>query len=384
MRGRRILAAAAALLLPLSGCGRVGELPYAREMEDMALMRTLGVDLEDGGVRVTASSGVQSRGVDQGEEPPLVLSSVSGTVSGACLAMQSYGTSYVFYGHVGQLLLGEDMAGSGLAEALDYIERDPEMRLGTELFVVRGATAADALFSAASESASSAERLEAIEDDEGEQPDAMTRSVGDVLSDLSKHRAAFAPALELREKREGDGGAGEKQLASAGYAIFREDGLAGWAEGDAAYGVNLMEGQVDADVLELDTDSGKTALRVVDAKTTVGAVFDGDTLTGLAVACTVEANLAQAPEGFSDWDEALLEELRRALEETERARLEAVLDLSRTLEADFLGLKKRAGLAAPWRWAALQEQWEDALPDLDIQVLVKGTILRSYDTAGRV
>ena len=81
---------------------------------------------------------------------------------------------------------------------------------------------------------------------------------------------------------------------------------------------------------------------------------------------------------------ALLEELRRVLEETERTRLEAVLDLSRTLEADFLGLKKRAGLAAPWRWAALQEQWEDALPDLDIQVLVKGTILRSYDTAGRV
>ena len=61
-----------------------------------------------------------------------------------------------------------------------------------------------------------------------------------------------------------------------------------------------------------------------------------------------------------------------------------MLDLSQTLGADFLGLKKRAGLAAPWRWAALQEQWEEAFPDLDIQVSVKGTILRSYDTAGGV
>lgn len=127
------------------------------------------------------------------------------------------------------------------------------------------------------------------------------------------------PALELREKRRGMAARGRSSwpppdTPSSARVVWRAGRRA-----DAAYGVNLMEGQVDADVLELDTDSGKTALRVVDAKTTVGAVFDGDTLTGLTVAARLRPIWPRRPEGFSDWDGALLEELRSALEETERA-----------------------------------------------------------------
>ena len=49
--------------LLLSGCG---SLPYSREMGDMALLRTMGVDLLEEEVRVTVSTGPRVRGL-QGE-----------------------------------------------------------------------------------------------------------------------------------------------------------------------------------------------------------------------------------------------------------------------------------------------------------------------------
>ena len=83
---------------------------------------------------VTAASAEQSGG----EQPAVVYSHSAGTVSAACLAMQSRGSAYLFYGHVGQLLSGEELAAAGLEEALGYVERDIEMRLDTEFYVVRG------------------------------------------------------------------------------------------------------------------------------------------------------------------------------------------------------------------------------------------------------
>lgn len=378
MKGWKRSAAALLALLPLlTGCRGPGEyLSYAREMEDMTLIRALGIDLEGEGVLVTASSGLQSGGADREAVPPEVLSARSETVSGAVVAMQSYGTSYVFFGHVGELLLGETMARDGLARALDYVERDVEMRLDVGLFVVRG-EAGQAMGALAGEKSSAAERLEALEDDTGLNGATMERSVRQVLADLGASGASFAPAVVLLPQEEGDGAGGEGNLVSAGYAILKEEGLAGWAAGEAALGVNLLLGRVEADILTAGPTG--TALRVVEARTGVKPVFDGERLTGLEVDCRVEANVAQAPAGL---DAAALETLRTALEETEKRRLEAALELSRTLNADFMGLKKRSGLAAPWHWAKLREQWDDVFEDLDIRVTVEGRIQRGYDLAG--
>lgn len=372
----------ALVLLCLCGCSNPDLLPYAREVENMTLMRVLGMDRVEGGIEVTASSGVQSKGADEGEQPPRVMAQRSRTVSGACLAMQAHGTEYVFYGHVERLVLGELMARESLREALDYIERDPEMRLDTGMYVIRGGSANEAIGAVTAEGESAAARLEALEDDAGAVGGVSRRTVRQVLTELEEG-ASYAPALLLSSVEEGDGDKEEIQLSAAGYAIFDASALVGWAEGAAAAGIELLTGQVEARILELPVAEGEMlALRVVGAKSKVRAVFEGDSLTGLKVTCAVEANLAQAPDGMSDWDTAALEELRSALEETERARIAAALALSQELKTDFLGLKKRAGLAAPWRWAAIQAQWAEQFPALDLEIVVEGTIQRSYDVIG--
>ena len=94
-------AAALAAVLLLSGCGKAA-LPYAREMGDMALLRTMGVDAgeEAGQVRVTVSTGKRAAGLQGESQPPLILSAGGESLSAACLSMQGLSDSYVFYGYV--------------------------------------------------------------------------------------------------------------------------------------------------------------------------------------------------------------------------------------------------------------------------------------------
>ena len=346
----------ALLLLPLGGC-RADLLPYAREIEDMSLVRTLGVDADADGVAVTAATG------GQGLDDPALISGSAGTLSAALLEMQGEGDSYIYFGHVGQMLLGEDLARRGVGGALDYVMRDVEMRLDTELYVIQNGQAGTTI-SAAWQQDSAADRLETLHDGAGLRSDSMSRTVRNVLSDLERCGASFAPALT------GDG-----TLSTAGYALLRDGVLVGWAEGAAAAGVNLLLSRVDADVVELPQADGTAALRVVGAKTRIRGVFDGEVLTGMDVKCRVEANLAEGAPALQE--EAARRRLEAELAAVEQERILAALELCRTLEGDFFSLAGAAGLSQPWRAEALRRQWDPS--SLEVSVSVTAKLERSYD-----
>ena len=99
-------------------------------------------------------------------------------------------------------------------------------------------------------------------------------------------------------------------MAADGYGLIQYGQLVDWVDGDGAKGVNLLMGEVDADVLELDLpELGKVALRIVGAKSQVEPVVQDGRVTGLTVTCRVDANLA---EGAGEVNLAR-EEIRRQL-----------------------------------------------------------------------
>lgn len=349
------------LMLLLTGCRRYsGFLPYAREIEDMELIRTLGVDTAgDAGVAITASGGTS-------QEETEVVAGEAGTISAAVLELQGEGSSYLYFGHVTQLLLGEGLAKRGVMPSLDYVLRDVEMRLETALYVVRNGTAGQAIEAAAADG-SATDRLEALADDAGLTANSMPRTVKDVLAELDRQGASFLPTVLA------DGG-----LTAAGYGILKDGVLVGWAEGDAALGVNLIFGKVDADVVEVQAPDGTAAaLRVVGAAASVRPIWQGDTLAGLKVHCKVDANLA---EGSAMPDQATLDALEAELAQVEAERMARALELSRVLDADYLGLRQSAAFAVPWHKKVLLGSY--SMKDLKLEATAEAVIQRSYHADG--
>lgn len=335
----RVLSCLLAVTLLLSGCSG---LPYPREMEDMALLRTMGVDQTEDALLVTVSTGPRARGLKGDREPALLLSTKRPSLSAAVLALQGLSDSYVFFGYVDQLLLGEELSHRGITSVLDYFARDVELGLGAQLWIVRGTTAHEAVKSGGEQGVDS--RLTTLQTDGEMRVAAISRTAGEVYSDLLEQGASYAPALLL-------GGQEGVVLTEGGYAILKGDVLAGFLEGDEARGLELLEGKPSADVLEVDLPSGRVTVRVEEAATFCRLRPGGE---GLSITCRITALLVEYRQPLTQKEYDLLQEQVRTKEET---RILKALAQLRSWGADCAGLGFQAALTAPREWSAIKENW---------------------------
>ena len=369
---------AAAACAALAGCAPLDALPYAYEIEDTVLLRTLGVDVATqrlDGVAVTASSGERPAVGDSPGQAGVVLSAQADTVSAARTMMQSYGKDELFFGDVEQVVVGEGLAQRGLDDLLALMARDPELRLEARLWVVRGGSASDVLFGG-EESGGVDDRLDAMESNADQGAATLPRTAREALVDLARSGTTFLPALAQGPSRPGDGAEGDTTVSTAGYALFRDGALCGWAAGEEAHGIHLLLGRADGGLLECAApDGARVALLLTGVRTGYTPIFRGGALAGLEVKCKVEARLAEVRGG----DALSREELAWLEAETARlcrTRMETALSHSRALEADYLNMRQRAALSAPWRKDELEQDWEEGFPGLaftvNVQVKVAG------------
>lgn len=350
MRGR-ITALWAALCLLLTGCGRM---PYPREMEDMALLRTMGVDREGGVLALTVSTGPRARGLQGDQESALVLSARGESLSAAALSLQGLSDSYVFFGYVDQLLLGEELAREDVRPVLDWFARDAELGLGARVWVVRG-SAREAVESGGDRGVDS--RLTTLRADGEMGVASLSRTAGEVYADLLEQGTAYLPALTVSGQEAGS-------LKDGGYAVFKDGALAGYLEGEEALGLELLAGQSSVHMLEERTGEETVSLRVTASSAACRLTGEGR----LSLTCRVAVHLEEYRHPLTA---SQLEDLQNRVKTREEGRVRAALDRLRDWKADCLGLGPRAGLTAPQVWSGLQENWDEAFAAMEPEVEVR-------------
>lgn len=348
MRGR-IVALGAALCLLLTGCGRM---PCPREMEDMALLRTMGVDREGGALSLTVSTGPRARGLQGDREAALTLSARGDSLSAAALSLQGLSDSYVFFGYVDQLLLGEELAREDVRPVLDWFARDSELGLGARVWVVRG-NARSAVESGGDQGVDS--RLTTLRADGEMGVASLSRTAGEVYTDLLEQGAAYLPALTL---------SGGKGITDGGYAVVKDGALAGYLEGEEALGLELLAGRSSVHVLEERAGEVPVSLRVTAGSTACRLIGEGR----LSLACRVSVRLEEYSRPLT---ESQLADLESRVKTREEGRVRAALDRLRGWGADCLGLGPKAGLAAPRVWSKVQGNWSGTFAALEPEVEVR-------------
>lgn len=242
---KRIAALTLALCLTLTGC-QGDFLPYARDIEAIELIRTLGIDVgeKQENVMVTVSGGVQRTGDNGQGEKPSLFSQEGRTLYDACSVIQTFSDDYISFGHVTEWVLGEDVARQGVTNLLDFMERDEQMRLSTKVFVVKGGTAEELLRSVATEKSAATDRLSAIELDYQLKSIAYPYTVKELLSQLEENGCGLVPALVL-EGKEGQESAAQSQSAATSPSPSPGQGSegGGGASSGEGQGQEKQEGQ---------------------------------------------------------------------------------------------------------------------------------------------
>lgn len=374
---RAVLCLFASLCLLLSGCrGRLLFEDY-REIDQLDLVETLGLDRNGEEVTVIASTGSSG-----GQE---LLKNTARTISRGVREMQSFTErKYIFYGHTAHLLVGEAEAREGLRHAMEFVERDSDVRLDTWLYVVQNGTAEEVIASCSGGDTSVGERLSSLQKDVELMSESYVFTCGEVAEALEARSCGLVAAIRLEPAEHLLNGEGAPELLSSGYALLKEGRLVGYLNTEEARGANLLMDRSGSDVLEApDPAGGWFAARLTGSRATFHPSFEGKRLRGLEIRLTVHCNVDELVNSRNSVREEELQAMERTLAELEAARVRAVLYRSQLLKADFCGIGDRVRRAAPLRFDGMEEAWASVFPNLEIRLYTEVRLERSYDASLR-
>ena len=395
------------MLLSLSGCS--GIYSNFRELERLVVIQTMGIDSAEEGVGISLASGAKSDG-----SSPVRLFSTGVSITSAIAHILSYSQEQeLFLSHTSHVVLGEEAAKNGINGYLSYICRSPNLRTDIPLYIVKGGTAQEAVMQVGDGSKGISEVLEAVRANVDERGDSKAFSASDLLRDLERNGSGLVCAIEcspsIQEggtKQEGgsgsssgtdsaespdstgDSGSGEEKqekqaltAAAVGYGVIRGDRLCAYIDKEQAIGVGLLLNIVGisnivvkdryATPVTLELDQGSSVIKPVWAE-------DGS-LEMLDIQIKAAANIAEIGGGGHfgepDYEDYLTAQLETAVSE----RVSSVIQLSKTLQADFLGLGNIVEMDDAEKYRALGGDFASLLPGLTVRISVSGQIKHTND-----
>lgn len=363
------------VLLSCSGCGSSGSIwANYRELEQLQLIQTLGIDTEPGGVRLSVSTGKPME-----TETPVRMSQSAPSLQLAMNRLQDYvASASLFYAHTRYVILGQKTAEAGIAPYLDFIERDTDMRPRAPMFIVRGATAEEAVLDTGDEKKGITENLRALELDASRQGISHAFSCGEIARSLASSGSALACAVVCVESKE-EGA--NSTILPYGYAILKDGKLAGFFPSEVSMGVNLLLNLGGhGNILLTDANGASVTVAVDDSKASFSPVWNDDgSLQRVEVSVSARAALTELDEPQRITDPGYLEQLDQALADTIRGWTEEILSRSQTLAADFLGVGQQLARQSPNKWAKIRADWPAMLPETEFSISVTGLIERTFD-----
>ena len=394
----------------LSGCGSI----YSnyREIEQLLVIRTMGLDYSGRGIELSLASSSAGSGNAR------TLSAAGDSISTAMDRIYNY--SYeeeLFCSHIGELLIGEKLAEEGIQSCLNYICRSPVMRLDTPLYVVRGATARETIMNAGGTGKGIAEVMDSVEVSAERRGDSSIFTAADVMRDLDRCGSALICALEYGTSSEstdapasggGDSGgsssegsesssqssseesggqssssegSGDLTAAIAGYAIIRDGKLCRYLDRDQAIAVGFLKNDTGiSDVTVNDRYGSPVVLEINGGSSSIRPVWAAPgELKGINIHVDVRASVIETSGSSRLTDAEYTDQLVAAMEAYISGCVSETLSASKELRSDFLGLAPKVEKTSPENYRLMTREFADILPELELQISVSGQISHTND-----
>lgn len=341
----------------LSGCAGGSIYSNYRRTEHLLLVQALGADTDGENITLSVSCAKPAK-----ESAAAIISRSGESILAAMSSLQGFtADSELYYSHGEYVLMGEDYARRECGELFDFLARDNQLRLGIYLFVAKDATAKELITGAEEADYEISKTLAGIRRATDKQGAGRVFTARETLRSLSVHGAALICAISAQNTEDSVFMVSPGVTAVAdGYGILKDGLLVGYLDRDLSQAANLILGHLGSEGPTIpDGRGGKLSIQYEkgSAKITPHWKADGS-LDYIEIKGKIKASLAEPhTDTLHITDKELLKQLEEALSEDMVSRLGELLELSRSMDADFLGLKSHLKGLNGEKAAALGENW---------------------------
>ena len=369
--GKKILGLLLAISLPiLPGCWD------QTELNEIALIRAVGIDrTEDGQIEVTVlqaipvsagtNSGSGGAGGGGGKDRQVVLSAQAPTIPEAKEQLQEKMGRRLFVGHQEVVVFGKRIAESGIREALDFLARQPQIRMDAFVFVTEG---------------SPKEIFETVVPGE-------TTATETLYKMIKLERRVDMTVMRVLQEMSGDAESAvipvvmkvnDTTLALDGAAIFRKDQMVAHLDRNAEEGLLWIREEFTSRTINarLPEEEGYVTMEVIRADVRLIPKIEGDKRRML-VKVNSEDDVQFNGTRLSLYHPANMDRIGREMEKSIQNRLRRTVEMAQRARADVLGFARAFHRKYPKEWKKMKDQWNERMfPQLDVDIQVRVHVRR--------
>jgi len=351
-------AAALLALIVLAGCWD------RQELNDRALWLATGIDdAGEGNIKVSGQIVIPlnvqapSSAGSGGKGDPYMVVSQTGTNLGDTLQdIQSKLPREVFFGQRRVIFLGEELAKKGLAGILDFTTRLAEASFRTDMYIMKGATANDALqMRGTLEFVSVFSALKKHEQSGGRGETTYL----DFL--IAAHRDGIVPTLPAAQLFVSDDMKPANYFEITGVAVLDDDlKLAGYLNVDEDRNLLWLLNKLSRIILTVDLEGGNASARFVNLRSSIKPSRNKDGSWHFEITLRGDGSLAENNTGLTVEEKAELRKLEQAFEKEAANRMAGTIRKAQeTFGLDVFGFGVVVHRRHPREWPALKDRWNE-------------------------
>lgn len=312
------------------------------------------------------------------------LEAAGHTIFQAVRGLEILSTRRLLFSHVEAVLFSEALARRGIRPVIDFLERDPQVRLIARPFVVQGDLQKLMQVQFPLEqfgSTALSKQYVSVREEIAYAPE--TDSLRVMLHHLTM------PGLELELPRiivqkeaaaDGENGAAARPnpVILSGMAAFRGDRLAGFFNGKETAGHMWLRSEVNRHYLVLqcpDHEDGLLSVEIYESSLELTPQISGDEVRFTAL-ILVEGRIHEFSCQDFPLEEEFIASLNRRLATAIRNEAAGALDKGRELGTDVFGLGNLIYRTRNRDWQRFGHRWREMFPEVMVDLEVEAVIRR--------
>ncbi|MFS0868651.1 Ger(x)C family spore germination protein [Paenibacillus xylanilyticus] len=369
----------------------------SRELNEMAIVTGMGIDKasDKDEYRVTfqivnPSATATSMGASTGQPTISVYSATDRTLFGALRKTSKKAARQLFFAHTQLVVIGEQMARSGISEIFDVFERSHELRLNTSVLVSRDADANSVLkILLPIESLPAMGLVKKAKNTAAIWGENRNINIFELINGLTGEGEVSISGIRIiGDKEEGKKKANLEQtdvkaiLSISGLGVFKKGKLTAWLEGSEAKGAVWVQNKINQTTVNVNAEDLEASVAVdINFSKTVVNVELQKGLPIFHVHIQEEGKINET-RGFVDLSKGYeIEKLEKQLaKQTKEAAIQSIRAAQR-LKSDIFDFGNELKRLRPQEWETVKKDWDSmfAQGKLDVRVdaYIRGTGMRS-------
>ncbi|GMG96998.1 Ger(x)C family spore germination protein [Tepidimicrobium xylanilyticum] len=379
-------------IILLTGCWN------ARELNELGISLVMGLDIEDDKILVTLevvdpSYAQKSSGGKEGG-PVKYVQGVGNTIFEAFRDITLKFDRRIFTSHNKVIIFGEEFARRGLVSHTDQLFRDREQRETAYMLIAKGAKAYEVMgIDSGLEEIPGSYILRLVQNIRDNPKTVDVNIMGYLRDHYLGGRHTMAGVVEKIERKGINGEVSNSEdskyeLTVIGAAIFRDDILVGYLDGNDTKSLNFIRNNVTSGLITFPTLGGVTKekgsdphhrhltsiiLIKVKAKNDV-ELKDGN--IGLKTKIKIKGSIGEVAGDINVYNEKELKMLEEACSNTTKTAIsQTVRKVQREIGLDIFGFGHVFHRKYPEEYKKIKDHWDEIFSQADFQIEVETNLV---------